>query len=101
KARPAAEVEERGEASGGESHDLALRRPALEREEPARPLLDEQDDRHQDHDFAEDRTRKRLEELVGDAEAHRTHERAHEAANAAEHHDEEAVDDIDRAEIGT
>ena len=43
-------------------------RPALEREQAARPLLDEQDDEDQNRDLAEHRAGERLEKLVGDAE---------------------------------
>src|SRR5690606_41477154 len=49
---------------------------ALEREQAARPLLDEQDDQHQDRDLAEHRARHRLEELVGDAEREGADQRA-------------------------
>ncbi len=43
--------------------------PALEREQAARALLDEEDDQHEDHDLAEHRAGPGLEDLVGDAEA--------------------------------
>ena len=46
-----------------------LHRPALEGKQPARTLLDEQDDQHQDGDLAEHSAGKRFEELVGDAES--------------------------------
>src|SRR5215831_6300744 len=77
-----------------------LDRPALEREQAARTLLDEQDDQHQDRDLAEHRTGERLEELVGDAERERADQRSPQIADAAEHHHHEAVDDVALAEIG-
>ena len=43
---------------------------------------------------------KRLKELVGDAEHERADQRAPQIADAAEHHDHEAVDDVALAEIG-
>ena len=43
---------------------------------------------------------KRLEEFVGDAEREGADKRAPEIADAAEHHDHEAVDDVALAEIG-
>ena len=42
----------------------------------------------------------RLEDLVGDAEHQRAERRAPEIADAAEHHDHEAVDDVALAEVG-
>ena len=41
-----------------------------------------------------------LEELVGDAEREGADQRAPEIADAAEHHDHEAVDDVALAEVG-
>src|SRR3954470_2235546 len=70
------------EASGGIS---GLRRTAAEREQAARALLDEEDDEHQHRDLAEHRARERFEELVDDAESHRTDERAEQIAHPAEH----------------
>src|SRR6266849_5998298 len=78
-----------------------LDRPALEREQAARTLLDEQDDEHQDADLAEHGARERLEELVGDAEREGADQRAPQVSDAAEHHHHEAVDDVALAEIGT
>src|SRR6266436_3068791 len=44
--------------------------PALEREQSARALLDEQDDQHQDCNLAQHGAGHRFEELVGYAERH-------------------------------
>ncbi len=75
-------------------------RPSLEREQAARPLLDEQDDEDEDQDLAQHRTGIGLEELVGDAERQSADQRAPEIADTAEDHDHEAVDDVALAEIG-
>ena len=56
--------------------------------------------KHEDDDLAEHRAGIGLEELVGDAERQRADQRAPEIADAAEHHDHEAVDDVALAEIG-
>src|SRR6185295_18558736 len=53
--------------------------------------LDEEDQNHEQHDLAEHRARERLEELVGDAEAHGASDRARDVAHATEHHHHEAV----------
>ena len=49
--------------------------------------------------FAEHRAREGLEELVGDAEREGGGEGAPEVAGAAEHHDEERVDDVGLPEV--
>ncbi len=54
----------------------------------------------QDRDLGEHRAGIGLEELVGDAEREGADQRAPEIADAAEHHDHEAVDDVALAEIG-
>ena len=51
-------------------------------------------------DLAEHRAGIGLEELVGDAERQRADQRAPQIADAAEHHDHEAVDDVALAEVG-
>src|SRR5689334_16086876 len=76
-----------------------LDRPALEGEQAAWPLLDEQDDEDEDEDLAENGAGKGLEELVGDAEGERCDERSPQIADAAEDNDHEAVDDIGLPEI--
>src|SRR5919201_822042 len=73
---------------------------ALEREEPARAFLDEQNDQHEDSDLRQYRARIGLEELVGNAEGEGADERAPQIANAAKHHDHERIDDVALAEIG-
>ena len=57
-------------AAGVHRHGLSLRlgSASLEREEAARPALDEQYDRHQHDDFAEDCPGDRLEEFVDNAQ---------------------------------
>src|SRR3954469_11346449 len=75
-------------------------RPSLEREQAARPFLNEEDDQHQDRDLAEHGTGERLEELVGDAEGEGADQRAPEVSNAAEHHHHERIDDVALPEIG-
>ena len=54
--------------SGNGADASCLHRPSPQREQPARALLDEQDDEHQDRDLGEHRAGKGLKELVGDAE---------------------------------
>ena len=48
----------------------SVERP-LQREQPLRATLDEQDDEHQDHDLAEHGAHRRLDELVTHAESER------------------------------
>ncbi len=50
-------------------------------------------------DLGEHGAGQRLQQLVGDAERERRHERAPQIADAAEHHDHEAVDDVALAEV--
>src|SRR5438270_5210469 len=77
-----------------------LDRPAFEREQPAWTLLNEQDDEDEDRDLAEHGAGERLEKLVGDTERERGNKRAPQVSDAAEHHDEERVDDVALPEIG-
>ncbi len=63
---------------------LMPRRPSLEREEPARPLLDEEVDEDQHEDLAQHRASEGLEQLVDDAQSHGGHQRAPDVADAAE-----------------
>ena len=67
---------------------------------PLRSPLDEEDDDDQQHDLALDRADQRLEQLVGEADHQRAKRRAPQVADAAEHDDHEAVDDVALAEIG-
>src|SRR5215469_8602321 len=76
-------------------------RAALQREQPARPALDEQDDEDQHQDLAQHGASIGFEELVDDAERRGAEQRAEEVSDAAEHHDHERVDDIALAEVGT
>ena len=71
-----------------------------QREQPARPLLDEQDDQHEDRDLAQHGAGIGLEEFIGDAERESADQGAPEISDAAEHHDHETIDDIALAEIG-
>src|SRR5262245_30788092 len=90
----------------GPSSDLkaggmsGLYRAATKREQPARTLLDEQDDEDQHGDLAQHRAGEGLEEFVDDTERHGADQRTEQVADAAEHHDHETVDDIDGAKIG-
>src|SRR5688572_6704261 len=81
------------------SCNSGLHRTAALRKEPARPLLDEQDDEDEDEDLAEHRAGVGLEELVGDPEREGGGEGAPEVAGAAEHNDEERVDDVALPEV--
>src|SRR5260370_39378014 len=75
--------------------------PALEREEPARVPLNEQDDGDEDDDLAEHRPGHRLEEIVDDAQPPGADQRTGETADAAADADEGAGDGVDGAGIGT
>ena len=79
--------------------DIRIRPPAPEREETARALLDEEDDEDQNQDLGEHRASIGLKELVRDAERQRAGKRPPEIADAAEHDDHEAVDDVALAEV--
>src|SRR6516162_10900308 len=68
---------------------LDLDRAAAQREQAARPALDEHDDRDQHEDLAEHRARVGLEELVDDAEQESADHGAPQVADAAEHNDHE------------
>src|SRR5579863_8163373 len=63
-----------------------LHRSALEREQPARAFLNEENDADQQQDLAQHRANHRLEQLVGDAEHQRAEQCAPEIADAAQHH---------------
>src|SRR4051794_23451034 len=78
----------------------SLRGPALEREQAARPLLDEQDDEDQDQDLAEHGAGIGFQELVEDAERHGAGQYAPQAADPTEHHDHEAVHDVALPQVG-
>src|SRR5215469_2555819 len=80
--------------------DLRLGGSALQGEKSARPPLDEQNDRHQHDDFPEDRAGERLKKFVDDAERKGSDQGPYKIADPAEHDDQKAVDNIDRAEIG-
>src|SRR5664279_142480 len=69
-----------------------LHRATLEREQAARPFLNEQNDEHQQQDLAEHGANHRFEQLVGDAEHHSAEQSAPKIADAAQHHHHEAVD---------
>src|SRR5690606_14166322 len=77
----------------------ALRGASFLREQPARTLLDEQDQKYEHEDLREDRADLGLEQLADDAEAEAADERAPEVSDAAEHDDHERVDDIGLPEI--
>src|SRR5207253_1055048 len=77
----------------------AVRHPALQREEPLRTLLDEDDDEDEDRDFREHRARPAFEHLIQHAESEAGVYRARKLADAAEHHDHERVDDIRLPEV--
>src|SRR3954451_5168174 len=64
-----------------------LHSSAAQREQSARALLDEDDQRHQHEDLAQHRAGHGLEELVDEAQRHGGGQRAPEIADAAEHHD--------------
>src|SRR4051812_18283773 len=63
-----------------------LDRAAAQREQAARPALDEDDDRDQHEDLAQHRAGVRLEELVDQAEQERADQGAPQIADPAEHH---------------
>src|SRR5215831_11269708 len=86
-------------AAAGSATALDLDRAAAQREQAARPTLDEHDDRDQHQDLAEHRARIGLEEHVDDAEQEGADHGAPQIADAAEHHDHERVDDIALAEV--
>src|SRR5437588_12401058 len=77
-----------------------LHRPAPEREQALRSLLDKEDEEHEHGDLGEHGARPGLEEFVDDAQAERGVYGARELANAAQHDDHERIDDIALAEIG-
>src|SRR5690349_19939481 len=78
-----------------------LRRPALLREQPAWPALDEEDERDEHENFRQHGARPRLEHLVDHAQRHAPDQGAPEIAHATEHHDHERVNDVLLAKIGT
>ena len=73
---------------------------ALERKDALRPLLDEDDDEDQHHDLGQHRALPAFEQLVQHAQAEAGVDGAGELADAAEHDDHEAVDDVALAEVG-
>src|SRR4030095_4842167 len=78
-----------------------LSAPSLQCKQSLRPLLDEKDDEDQHHDLREYRAGPWLEELGDRPEAEGGDHCPGELANAAQHDDHEAVDDVALAEIGT
>ena len=61
----------RRSSAGRYWHCSCLRAPPLESEDALRPLLDEDDDQHQNHDLGQHRARQTLEQLVQHAQAER------------------------------
>src|ERR1041385_3110673 len=67
--------------------------PAAGHEEAGGAPLEKENDRGENADLAEHRAEPRLENLIGDTDAEGRRHGADKIADAAEHHDHEAVED--------
>src|SRR5436189_4487371 len=78
-----------------------FRTPTLHGEQPRRLPLNEDHDEDQHRDLRKHRARDAFEQLVEHAEAEAGDDRAGELTDAAEDDDEERIDDVALAEVGT